>query len=94
MEINDRHAKWPEGTGKNNSVERNKMEVDRGPENMLKPRNDQQKQSVQLELEEDQERQRTELELEDQDHTILMKKQELYERMLQLGDYEAADESA
>ena len=36
--------------------------------------------------------QRAELELEDQDHTILMKKQELYERMLQLGDYEAADE--
>ena len=63
---------------------------------MLKPRNDQQKRSVQLELEEGQKRRRTELELEDQDqdHTILMKKQELYERMLQLGDYEAADESA
>ena len=38
-----------------------------------------------------QQERRVELELEDYDHEILMKKREFYERMLQLGNHEAAE---
>ena len=38
-----------------------------------------------------QQERRVELELEDYDHEILMKRREFYERMLQLGNYEAAE---
>jgi len=58
----------------------------------LKPRNDERKQRTQLEFEEDQRRRKSELDIEDQNHTILMKKYEFYERMLQLGNHETAAE--
>ena len=68
------------------------MEVAKESDNMLKPRNDERKQRTQLEFEEDQRRRKSELDIEDQNHTILMKKYEFYERMLQLGNHETAAE--
>jgi hypothetical protein len=85
----DNNLKEPEKT---NPVERNKMEVAKESDNKLKLRNNEQKQETQLEFEEDQRRRKLELDNDDQNHTILMKKHEFYERMPQLGNHETAAE--
>ena len=45
-----------------------------------------------MEFEEDQRRQELKLDKDDRNHAILEKKREFYERMLQLGNHETADE--
>ena len=85
---------------KTTPVQRNRMEVDTESENTLKRgaedstlklEFDDQTESQQLEFEEDQRRRNAELDIGDRNHTILMKKCQFYERMLQLGNHGTAD---
>ena len=79
-----------------------KMEAARISDNSLRSRNKEQKQAQmefeedqrrqELKFEEDQRRQDLKLDKDDRNHALLEKKRVFYERMLQLGNHETADE--